>query len=83
MSNICPVCGFEELEKQPYNEFSNPSFEICGCCGFQFGFDDMSETISYEVFRNNWIENNCEWFNEDKKPQNGDYRDQLKNIQSI
>lgn len=83
MVNICSVCGFDGLTDPPYSKFSNPSFEICKCCGFQFGFDDMSEGKSYEEFRNSWIENNFEWFNEDKKPKNWDHKEQLKNLQLI
>ncbi|MEG0362168.1 MAG: hypothetical protein RR602_11090 [Longicatena sp.] len=83
MRNICPVCGFDKLTEPPYNKFSNPSFEICGCCGFQFGYDDMSEGKSYEEYRNSWIENNYEWFSEDRKPQNWDYKEQLKNLELL
>ena len=40
---MCPVCGFVGLAVSPYNEAGGGSFEICPCCGFEFGFDDDSE----------------------------------------
>ena len=32
----CLVCGFSFLEEEPYDESYTGSFEICGCCGFQY-----------------------------------------------
>jgi len=36
----CPVCGEVNLVTPPYNEYGEPSFEICNNCKFHFGFDD-------------------------------------------
>ena len=38
---ICPVCGYDRLEEPVYDEIGEPSFEICSCCGVEFGFDDF------------------------------------------
>lgn len=40
--------------------------------------DSMRDCISYEEFRNNWVENNSEWFNEDKKLQHWNYKDPIQ-----
>lgn len=46
----CLVCGFSFLEEEPYDESYTGSFEICGCCGFQYGYDDYDRPeIDYEV----------------------------------
>ena len=39
--NTCPVCGYDGLYEPPYNEKGSGSYEICPCCGFQFGYDDF------------------------------------------
>ena len=36
---ICPVCGFNDLKEAPFGLNQEPSYEICPCCGFEFGFD--------------------------------------------
>ena len=42
---ICPICGCDSLDEQPYAnaDASTGSLEICGCCGFQFGVDDLDK----------------------------------------
>jgi hypothetical protein len=34
----CPVCGLDGLQEPGDAEFA--SFEICPCCGTEFGYDD-------------------------------------------
>ena len=64
MTYICPVCGFDGLDEPAYNEFNDPSFEICSCCRFQFGDDDdveiedglfMNREETHFVYREAWI----------------------------
>jgi hypothetical protein len=80
MKNICPVCGYDGLEELPYDHDGNPSYEICDCCGFEFGFDDDSEGLSFEEYRKKWIEEGAKWFNPDMKPKGWDIKRQLLNI---
>lgn len=49
---ICPVCGFDWHE--PVERY-----EICECCGTQFGYDDAN-TSHFEL-RRRWIERGCPW----------------------
>ena len=37
--NVCPVCGYDGLDEPPFNERGAGSYDICPCCGFQFGLD--------------------------------------------
>lgn len=76
----CPVCGFRGLVEPPYNAHRVPSHEICPCCGFEFGFDDVAKEESYESFRLNWITNGAQWFQPELKPNKWDLDTQLKNI---
>jgi len=75
--HVCPVCGFNELKEPVFGVNQEPSFEICPCCGFEFGFDDRD---SYDDFRRSWIEAGAEWFVLELKPKNWDYNKQLKNL---
>lgn len=61
MSYICPVCGFPGLEDPPRDSQDNPSYEICPCCFFHFGFDDDSEQHTYQTYRAEWIAKGCPW----------------------
>ena len=75
----CPVCGFDDLEEPPYNAQREPSYEICPCCGFEFGFDDGGQAQSFDSFRLRWIESGAAWFRPELKPNNWDLHKQLKN----
>ena len=80
---ICPVCGFDALKEPPYSKNKEPSYEICPCCGFEFGFDSGCTDEAYKLFRNKWIENGAKWFILDKKPKDWDLNKQLENIKDI
>ena len=77
---ICPVCGYDKLAEEPYDQDGNPSYEICNCCGFEFGFDDESEGNSFESYRQKWIDDGVKWFSDKAKPEAWDLKKQLENI---
>jgi hypothetical protein len=54
MTFTCPVCFFDKLEEpaRPYN--------ICDCCGTEFGNDD--DRYSHDELRNRWIDAGAKWF---------------------
>lgn len=84
---ICPVCNFDGLEEPPYNFEGSGSYEICPCCGFEFGYadhgysyvDDYCIVEKYHTeWRKKWIENGCIWkWPEDGKPEDWDPMEQL------
>lgn len=80
MKYVCPVCGYSELDEPPYDEQNNPSYEVCSCCRFEFGFDDAEKGASFENYRKKWISEGARWFLESKKPADWDLKEQLKNI---
>lgn len=80
MMHICPVCGYDKLDESPYDQDGNPSYEICKCCGFEFGFDDHSEGNSFESYRKKWIEGGAKWFSEKAKTETWDLNKQLARI---
>jgi len=83
---ICPVCGYDKLEGIPYDEYGYPMYEICSCCGFEFGFDDESEGMSFEEYRKKWIEEGFNFRWKEDKPSLWDFNTlekQLENIKKV
>lgn len=65
----CPVCGYDKLKNPIYDEQGNGTYEICVCCGFEFGNDDFpNKEEAYVSWRNRWKENGCKWFSTYTKP---------------
>jgi len=69
----------------------SPSYEICRCCGFEYGCDDDDLGYTHEQWRQEWINGGMVWrrrfkdgilTNESKEqpPLNWDPRKQLLNI---
>lgn len=94
MKYTCFVCGFGSLTEQFYidNSFSS-TFEICPCCGFQYGYHDLNGTDEYPEsftekdivieYRKQWIQNGMKWWSDNPmrpKPENWNPKEQLKNI---
>lgn len=78
MTYICPVCGFDGLDEPAYNEFNDPSFDICLCCRFQFGDDDdveieeglfMQREETHTNYREAWIESGAPIFQTEYYPK--------------
>ena len=62
MKHTCPVCGWPELHEPPRSKSGGASFEICPCCGFEFGFDDDDQHLTYEQARARWIAGGMQWW---------------------
>lgn len=81
--NLCPVCGYDCLEEVPYlgNDFLSGSFEICSCCGYQFGVDDLDRGITHEAHRRQWLREGAPWFSRYvRKPPGWNPKTQLLRI---
>jgi hypothetical protein len=61
-----------EALSPPYcQHFGDPSYEVCDCCGFEFGNDDDPGTrlpLSFSAYRAEWIADGARWFDPSKKP---------------
>lgn len=75
---ICTTCGYDQLEEPP-RENGGPSFEICECCGVEFGYQDCTPE-SNNNFRCLWKKSDYQWHVPERKPKNWDINKQLKNI---
>lgn len=63
----CPVCGKKATNKEwrPYDQQGFPSYDICACCGFEYGFDDAGEPPykeSWKEYRQRWLKGEVDGF---------------------
>lgn len=76
---FCRVCGYD-LQYPIWGEDNlNPTFDICSCCGVEFGYEDIS-IYSIQNFRSKWLSLGAKWFNSKLQPQEWDIDKQFKNI---
>lgn len=70
MKYICPICNYDGLDEPPYDEDGFGLYEICPCCGFQYGYDDFpNKDEQIKLWRQKWIDGGCQWFDESAKPR--------------
>ena len=63
MSHKCPVCAYPDLAAPPID------FEICPCCGTEFGLDDDQK--DHDELRSDWIARDMRWFSRANRPPLG------------
>lgn len=65
----------------PYSQyFGDPSYDVCECCGFEFGNDDEPGTapsLTFRQYREEWIAGGGRWFEPSKKPRDWTLERQL------
>lgn len=63
--SFCPVCGekFKNKSFRPYDRQGFPSYEICGCCGIQYGFDCEPDSAErdWNRYREKWLRNEIDF----------------------
>lgn len=75
----CRVCGWDQ-GFEPWGEDGNtPTFDICDCCGVQFGYEDCN-AMCVKKLRDQWIKNGAKWVSPKSRPENWSLEDQLKHI---
>ena len=66
----------------PYSQyFGEPSYEVCDCCGCEFGNDDEPGTappLTFRQYREEWMADGGRWFEPSRKPQDWTLEQQLK-----
>ena len=75
----CPVCGFPGLDAAAYSKGGDPSFEICPCCGTEFGYHDSR--TSHSDLRLKWIKDGMPWHSKSHIPPRG--WDPVEQIRSV
>ena len=78
-NGFCKVCGYK-LNYLPWGEDGEtPCFDICPCCGVEFGNEDYTEE-SLKEYRAKWISEGAHWFDPNLQPQNWSLQEQISNI---
>ena len=78
-SYFCRVCGKRQDEPTWGKDDQSPTFNICECCGVEFGYEDCNiEAI--HAFRKKWLQEGNKWWNQKAQPQNWSLEEQMKNI---
>lgn len=78
-NHLCRVCGLY-VESSPWGDDGKcPTYEICPCCGVEFGNEDytIESTIEYRI---KWLNNGAKWFDCKDKPLYWVLEEQLKQI---
>jgi hypothetical protein len=78
-SYCCRICGLKQDFKPWGEDGKTPAFEICSCCGVDFGYQDCTPEYA-KKFRNEWLKKDSKWANPDEKPANWSLEEQMKNI---
>ena len=77
---LCPICGFDKLQEEPFDKNNEPSYEICPCCGFEFGFNGDNRKDRFNEYRKQWISDGAKWFMPDVKPRDWTLKKQLNKL---
>ncbi|MBJ8504312.1 hypothetical protein I6M96_04750 [Acinetobacter seifertii] len=75
----CRVCGLIQGEEPWGENGGNPNFDICDCCGTEFGYQDCTKE-SVKANRKRWLEGGANWWVLKEKPKDWDIEKQLQNI---
>ena len=75
----CRVCG-HRFGFRPWGEDGKtPSYEICPCCGVEFGNEDYA-VASTRAYRERWVRSGCVWFDAKEKPDGWSWQRQMGGI---
>jgi len=75
----CRICGYYS-DNFPWGEDGeSPSFQLCPCCGVQFGKEDCT-LASIKEYRAEWISKGGKWYDKNEKPEGWDMESQMKKI---
>lgn len=78
-SHECRVCGYH-TEEYPWGEDGkSPKYQICPCCGVQFGKEDI-DLESIRTYRQKWQKKGGKWFQKKEKPNDWNMDEQMGNI---
>jgi hypothetical protein len=75
----CRVCGLQQ-DDPPWGEDGNtPSFNICDCCGIEFGYEDAT-IVAIKKMREKWLSEGTVWSEPKAKPKDWTLEVQLEQI---
>jgi hypothetical protein len=75
----CRVCGLRQFEPPWGEDGKIPSYDICSCCGVEFGNEDYT-LESIKSYRIKWMSSGAKWFDKNKKPTEWSLERQLDQV---
>jgi len=75
----CRVCGLYTADKPWGDDGKSPTYEICPCCGVEFGNEDYT-VESTIIYRKKWLNDNLNWYEKNSKPSDWNFENQLLQI---
>lgn len=78
-SYICRICGLIHTFCPWGEDNLTASFEICDCCGVEFGYEDCN-IIAVKNYRQEWLDKGAQWFHKEYEPSDWSLDKQLMNI---
>ncbi|WP_244269261.1 hypothetical protein [Pantoea septica] len=76
---ICRACGAEQLDAPWGDDGESPTYDICDCCGIEFGYED-STLEGVKKYRTKWLGDGAKWHNKKTEPENWSVIEQLSSI---
>jgi hypothetical protein len=75
----CRICGKMQDDPPWGDDNLAPTYNICGCCGVEFGYQDcILEAIL--AYRKKWIGKGAKWECPQEKPANWSLEEQMRNV---
>ncbi|GAA1456588.1 hypothetical protein GCM10009619_06140 [Williamsia maris] len=68
-TRYCRVCGFEPADPPWGLDGLSPTYEICPCCGVEYGNEDYTEAAASN-YRDQWLANGAKW-SDPRTPSDG------------
>ncbi len=56
----CRVCGFEPIAPPWGEDERTPTFEMCPCCGVEYGYEEATQHAARQ-WRRRWLESGAKW----------------------
>ncbi len=79
-NSLCRVCGLNLGNELPWGlDGQTASFNICPCCGVEFGYEDAT-LDGIARFRDDWIANGGVFLDKSQQPPGWDRTAQLRKI---
>lgn len=60
-NHTCAACGWRHLKEPQRSVSGGASHEICPSCGFESGYTDDDQGLTYEQWRQAWVSNGMQW----------------------
>lgn len=75
----CRICGWTATFEPWGPDGKTPSYQICACCGAEFGTEDRWEE-QIKRRRREWLLHPDSWFRPEMRPTHWNWQEQLRGI---